>query len=399
MEKEVTRDPVRIKAYARLGTSFALYVPLYYTDKFKTAGGALTWSGKIFLPKDLKGETKLYTFMHELVHHMFKHLERGVGRHPIIWNIAADHVVHCILVDVVGVPEVELRSRGFLFLEGAPRGPVEVVYRWLMQRIQAQINKGAKSFTVGGITFEVVDEPSQHSPGKVRWKGRGHSGKGEGEVAIPPSGEKKSVEGSSVAREEFFGRKSKGSLPSHAKREYERSGTTGVNWKLYIQQKISSILGERSRDFTYTKIPFYSRAVYRRGIRLPGVIKKFTCLCVGIDTSGSISHHELSTFMTGLGELTRIVNDLHVWVSDAKIHHYYHNPVMPVEVSGGGGTDFRPVFEDIEKRQIKPTMLVYFTDTFGDFPENPPPYPVLWVVVETEHTLDPKVPFGSVIVI
>ena len=130
------------------------------------------------------------------------------------------------------------------------------------------------------------------------------------------------------------------------------------------------------------------------------MLKKHTVLGVGIDTSGSISHPELSTFMTGLSELMRLVSDLHVWVADAEVHRYYHNPVLSeIELIGGGGTSFVPLFEDIDRRKIKPTLLVYFTDTFGEFPERPPSYPVLWVVVETEQTLDPKVPFGSVIVI
>jgi len=399
MKKEVTRDPVRIRAYAKLGTSFALYVPLYYTDKFVSAGGALTWSGKIFLPEGLRGDVKLYTFMHELCHHMLKHLERGVGRHPVIWNIAADHTVHCFLADAVGIPEYELKSKGFLFLEGAPRGPVEVVYRWLIKNVQSEISKGKKEFTVGGVSFVVVEDPTPHSPGKVRWKSHS-SGGGSGEVGVPPTGEKNSVEGSGVAREEFARHKSQGSMPAHIKREFERSASTGVNWKRYIQQKISSVLGVRSREFTYTKIPFYSRAALINGVRLPGALKKHTVLGVGIDTSGSISHSELSTFMTGLSELMRLVSDLHVWVADAEVHRYYHNPVLSeIELVGNGGTSFVPLFEDVDRRKIKLTLLVYFTDTFGEFPKRPPSYPVLWVVVETEQTLDPKVPFGSVIVI
>jgi len=193
--------------------------------------------------------------------------------------------------------------------------------------------------------------------------------------------------------------KSRGDLPAGLKREFEKADSTGVNWKQYVQQKVASVIGSRSRDFTYTKIPFFSRAVLRRGIRIPGSIKKCTCLGVAIDTSGSISRRELSLFLRGVEELRRIVNDLYVWVVDAEVHHFYHNPSFPFEVSGGGGTDFRPVFDDIGEKKLPITMLVFFTDTYGAFPDYIPPYPVLWVVVETEFTLDPKVPFGSVILI
>lgn len=334
MEKEVRRDPVRFKAYVDLGTSFALYVPLFYSDKFQLTGGALTWSGKIFLPKDIQYPKKKWVFEHELLHHMFKHLERGVGHNPMLWNIAADHVVHVMMDSLRLVDKWELRQNGFLLLDGAPDGPVEVVYRWLMNKVQDQLSKGLTRFRVGGLTFEVVKEPSPGGPGEVDWEdGQGNKGK----VYIPKPDER-STEGSGTAREEFDRRmKSRGDLPAGLKREFEKADSTGVNWKQYVQQKIASVIGSRSRDFTYTKIPFFSRAVLRRGIRIPGSIKKYTCLGVAIDTSGSISRRELSLFLRGVEELRRIVNDLYVWVVDAEVHHFYHNPSFPFEVSGGGG--------------------------------------------------------------
>ena len=49
-------------------------------------------------------------------------------------------------------------------------------------------------------------------------------------------------------------------------------------------------------------------------------------------------------------------------------------------VEGGGGTDFRPVFDWVEHENRSPNMLVYFTDAEGDFPKLPPNYPVIWLV-------------------
>ena len=60
---------------------------------------------------------------------------------------------------------------------------------------------------------------------------------------------------------------------------------------------------------------------------------------------------------------------------------------------GGGGTDFRPVFEEIEKRGIQPDMLVYLTDTYGSFPTQEPDYPVIWASV----IKSPRVPWGDVV--
>ena len=53
---------------------------------------------------------------------------------------------------------------------------------------------------------------------------------------------------------------------------------------------------------------------------------------------------------------------------------------MPDGFAGGGGTDFRPLFEWVAAEQLRPDLLVYFTDAEGEFPEYAPDYPVLWLV-------------------
>ena len=50
------------------------------------------------------------------------------------------------------------------------------------------------------------------------------------------------------------------------------------------------------------------------------------------------------------------------------------------QVSGGGGTDFTPVFDWVDQRDRAPDLLIYFTDAEGRFPPNEPAYPSLWLV-------------------
>jgi len=53
---------------------------------------------------------------------------------------------------------------------------------------------------------------------------------------------------------------------------------------------------------------------------------------------------------------------------------------LPTEVGGGGGTDFRPVFEWLDHHQYRPDLLVYFTDAEGRFPAKEPDFPVIWLI-------------------
>lgn len=64
----------------------------------------------------------------------------------------------------------------------------------------------------------------------------------------------------------------------------------------------------------------------------------------------------------------------------------------PIELKavGGGGTDFRPVFEHIEDNRMEPRCLIYLTDLAGKFPDEEPAFPVLWAA-----TTDRTPPFGE----
>ena len=49
---------------------------------------------------------------------------------------------------------------------------------------------------------------------------------------------------------------------------------------------------------------------------------------------------------------------------------------------GGGGTDFRPVFDLIKLGNETPEILLYLTDGYGTAPQNNPNFPVIWGVIE-----------------
>jgi predicted metal-dependent peptidase len=63
---------------------------------------------------------------------------------------------------------------------------------------------------------------------------------------------------------------------------------------------------------------------------------------------------------------------------------------LPKTLTGGGGTDFRPVFDWVEKQDQAPEILVYFSDCVGKFPDYQPSYSVIWLVKGNQ-----PVPFGQ----
>lgn len=129
-------------------------------------------------------------------------------------------------------------------------------------------------------------------------------------------------------------------------------------------------------------------------------------LVIGVDTSGSIGMKMVTRFFAEMQGIVAAVNPekLVVLWCDARVDRT--DELEEVEdlaglkatidkegIPGGGGTDFRPVFTDIEKLGLEPECLVYFTDLMGKFPTQAPPYPVIWGSVLKGKTA----PFGDTV--
>ena len=138
-----------------------------------------------------------------------------------------------------------------------------------------------------------------------------------------------------------------------------------------------------------------------RGIGSPGRLNFGAGFVVaGVDSSGSIDDPMLSTFM---GHASIIIDDvkpkeLLIAQCDDRIHQWEYiqsGSELPRKVLGGGGTSFIPVFDRIENEQLRPDVLLYFTDMFGLFPAKAPSYPVIWASITPNMTA----PFGEIVYI
>ena len=121
---------------------------------------------------------------------------------------------------------------------------------------------------------------------------------------------------------------------------------------------------------------------------------------VAIDTSGSITQAELESFAA---EVSEIFNQhpatVHLLHCDLKVtsSSIYDRGNLPDKIvpKGGGGTDYRPVFQYIETHTESPSCLIYLTDhECISYPAEEPPYPVLWVKTGDS---DRKPPFGETV--
>ncbi len=162
-------------------------------------------------------------------------------------------------------------------------------------------------------------------------------------------------------------------------------------WRVLLARYMNTMVRD---DYSYT------RPSSRRGnpAIYPSLRSAQMEVVVAVDVSGSIHRDELNEFIAEIDSLKAQVrarvtlltcdNSItceHPWVFEAWDHCR-----LPEKVIGGGGTDFKPVFEWVEKENMKPDLLIYFTDARGLFPKSEAPYPTIWLIKGKE-----PVPWGQ----
>jgi predicted metal-dependent peptidase len=121
---------------------------------------------------------------------------------------------------------------------------------------------------------------------------------------------------------------------------------------------------------------------------LPGLASAGVTLALALDTSGSISPQDFAEFVAEVDVLKDQVRArvtlLGCDTALAPGAPWRFEPWEPLGIprglKGGGGTRFTPVFDWLAGEPVQPDALLYFTDALGEFPSQPPAYPVLWLV-------------------
>jgi len=148
----------------------------------------------------------------------------------------------------------------------------------------------------------------------------------------------------------------------------------------------------------YRFFPPNKRYIHQ-GFALPSLQSELLKIVVAIDTSGSIDEVLLAQFFAEFEAIMQSFSnyEIDLIACDSKIQYhqkFYPGDILEYKTKGGGGTDFRPVFHFIEEHIDNPTLLLYFTDAQGRFPEFEPGFDTLWVLPDEE-----EVPFGEKLII
>ncbi|MDM8547068.1 vWA domain-containing protein [Candidatus Venteria ishoeyi] len=143
----------------------------------------------------------------------------------------------------------------------------------------------------------------------------------------------------------------------------------------------------------------YMRPSRREGDAiLPSLRSHQLEIAVALDSSGSITDKEIQACLSEVdgikgqirARVTLLACDAEIDEDAPWVYEPWDTFSPPKQFNGGGGTRFTPVFEWLQGADKQPDLLVYFTDAEGEFPAQPPDFPVLWLVKGKR-----KVPWGQ----
>lgn len=143
------------------------------------------------------------------------------------------------------------------------------------------------------------------------------------------------------------------------------------DWKGYLRRFVGN------SSIVYTKK--LRRKYNKRYSENPGLKIKFkNHICVGVDTSGSVSKNELKEFFSELTHMHKTGHKITIVQCDTEINSIKDfNPKQDWEIHGRGGTIFQPVIDHYNQFG-KYTALIYFTDGEASTPHKCPKN-ALWV--------------------
>jgi len=385
-------------------------VPVY-DERLATAA---TDGDRIYFDIDfyarLDPDERLFVLAHEAWHCALLHFARRQDRDHRLFNMAADLEIHFILSDEGlrapfvlphnwywrGLSAEEIYEQYAGFRECNPRcwegeGETGACESEHIRRGSGADGDGFDShLDKAGEWRPGSGDDSEKFPDR---KGIGHDP--DYNPHVRPGAEERCRERLTSAAQQY--ERVRGKLPEALAKIVQTVLKPEIGWRELLAQFVTNCYGGSRRW-----LPPSRRHVWK-GLYLQSQWSERLRAVVAVDTSGSTGG-DLPKFF---GELNALLNsfgeyDLTVIHCDAEVSHVEHfddanrlDPSREWTAHGGGGTSFAPVFDYVDQHpELEPSLLIYFTDGYGDAPTQAPAYPVMWLLTKGGRT---PAPWGTVV--
>ena len=341
-------------------------------------------------------------YLHESLHWVCGHGLRRGERDPDDWNIAGDLWINQVVLDIRGLelPSCGVMVEDYVTKDGQPfpRGRTADEYYDLLQGAELSASGQAKAArNEGGDPLPAA--------GKC---GGGAGNELEGELAAEAearaAGEdaynKSSMAGQSLATQLATAKQvakelktqCPGSMPGGMDRWVDEQLTpTPIPWPTTMGRTLRAWATKAGCGGRTFSIPSRLSACLRRpgsrSVLMPTRVKRRIKWMMIIDTSGSMDTDNVSRGVAYAKQLVQRPG-VELWVGSCDTDvtpptKARTTAEMMSAIKGGGGTDFRPIFEFIESMDAhdRPDFVCIYTDGFGPAPARAPDgVDVLWVL-------------------
>jgi len=347
-------------------------IPNENIESFKSDGKVLEYNDDYL--ENLETDELEFIFANAAMHKSLAHENRKNGRSGWLWQMATDMAINDMLVENglqrPDAAQYRVRFRGMY---------AEEIYAELKSDILREEDN---------LEYEAddADDVEQNDEKKEQEKKEQTKEELQEEILQEQLAAEEAI---SLLESEF----KKGETPSHIERFFKLDFLGKIDWR----DELKVALEKYFKD-DYLLIP-PNKKFLSQGIYLPSTTSQTFRLVIAVDSSGSVDETLLSQFLSEVKFLMSLVShyQIELIVCDEKIHShktFYSGESLEVELKGGSGTNFRPVFEFIEREFDDVKLLLYFSDLQGKFPLEEPHYSVKWITPKVE-----EIPFGEIIIL
>jgi len=346
-----------------------------------------------------------FMLSHDAMHCALAHFARRSHRELKRWDIACDHAVNLLLWDEGLKPPagclMNPEYHGLTAEEIYPLIPPDTSEQTIDNHMYDN-DSSSGTQRQPNQAQSPNNQESEQSAGEGQGQGEGKEpppeqrpGESEGQAAkqTQGAGNQPQIEGLSETEKEELGRQWQQRLAAAAQ-QAAQAGKLSQSLARIVDNLLQPQLPWRMLLARYMKVASRDDYSFQRPSRregeaiLPSLSSNMIDVLVMVDTSGSIGDTELSEFLSEVdvlksqlrARITLHACDDHLCENGPWIYEAWEALTLPKNLTGGGGTSFKPPFEWIEQAQLHPDLVVYFTDAEGDFPAREPHCPVIWLV-------------------
>lgn len=357
--------------------------------------------------QELRTEEAQFVLAHEALHCALSHFARRQHRVKHRWDLACDYAINPILLeDGLKPPPGMIMMKEYVGMSAEEIYPLlddndmtETMDQHLYDK-EDNPSEGSRDQSENPLdNRDRQEEPpppqdSEPEPNSSPQQGEESKGSGQqqefdeasgGQPPPPPLSQQEAEELSVQWQQRLAGAAQQaqqaGKLSGVMKRLVEELLQPRLPWRTLLAHYMTAVARD---DYSYT------RPSSRRGdpAIFPTLKSHQINAVVALDVSGSVTDRELQDCLSEINAIkgqvraavTLLACDSEIVAGFPRSFEPWEEASLPLNMPGGGSTDFRPVFEWTQQQDQQPDILVYFTDAQGYFPKMQPNFPVIWLV-------------------